>query len=79
MTLDSWLTEKKLKSEEFAAMIGTTGEAVRRYRTGHRFPEPMIVESIVNATDGEVTVQDLHETRLAFLRQSQSDASPEAA
>lgn len=68
MTLDQWMKEQGTTPERLGAEIGITGEAVRRYRSGSRMPEPEIVEKLVVATNGAVTVQDLHDTRLTFLR-----------
>lgn len=70
MTLDQWMKEQGLTPEKVGVEIGTTGESVRRYRSGSRMPEPEIVERIFVVTNGAVTVQDLHDTRLTFLRSS---------
>ena len=68
MTLDQWLTEQKINSEEFGRRIGSTGEAVRKWRAGERMPEPEMVETIRIATKDSVTVSDLHLARLSALR-----------
>lgn len=67
MKLTDWLAAGGLSPEKFAKEIGVTGEAVRRYRTGARMPGPEIAQKIYLATQGEVTVQDLHEQCLSFL------------
>lgn len=79
MTLDQWLLEKDLSAEAFARQLSDdsrscTGEAVRLWRKGARQPDAVMTEKIVAATDGQVTVEDLHKTRLSFLK-----ANPGAA
>lgn len=68
MTLNHWIATTSPDLDAFARQIGVTPEAVRRYRNGSRMPEPLIAERIVKATRGKVTIQDLHDTRLRFLR-----------
>lgn len=46
-----------------------TGEAVRRWSTGQRMPSPEFAERIVEVTGGAVTIRDLHDCRLAALRE----------
>jgi DNA-binding transcriptional regulator YdaS (Cro superfamily) len=77
MTLDQWLTEHNVSSQEFGRRVDVTGEAVRRWRSGERMPEPEMVETINSETNGQVSIADLHEMRLAFLRAPQK--STEAA
>jgi transcriptional regulator with XRE-family HTH domain len=67
MTLDQWMKEQGITAEKLSAEIGTSSEAVRRYRSGSRMPGPEIAERIVAATNGAVAIQDLHDARLAFL------------
>lgn len=69
MRLSKWLEKTGTGTTEFARRIDTTDEAVRRYCQGRRMPEPEIAQRIVDATNGQVTVQDLHEARLEFLRE----------
>lgn len=72
MTLDQFLRSSKFSVEEFALKIGVTSEAVRRYRSGRRMPEPLIAQRIVDASKGRVTIQDLHEVRVAHLRSTEA-------
>ncbi len=60
MTLDDWLSNNKVSAEQFGRSLGVTGEAVRNWRSGKRFPETMHVEAIIKATNGAVTANDLH-------------------
>lgn len=68
MTLDDWLTAKNINAERFGTILGCSGQAVRHWRLGARMPDADMLEKIVAATDGAVTVQDMHETRLTWLR-----------
>ena len=68
MRLSKWLEKTGTGTTEFARKIGTTDEAVRRYCQGRRMPEPEIAQRIVDATRGSVSVQDMHDARLEFLR-----------
>lgn len=67
MKLRDWLAAGAMTPDEMAKRIDVTGEAVRRYCSGARMPKPEIARRIYEVTGGEVTVQDLHEQRLAFL------------
>lgn len=75
MTLDHWLTSRKISAEEFGKTLGCSGQAVRYWRTGSRMPDADMAAKIVAATGGEVTVSCLHETRLAFLNSRAADSS----
>ena len=69
MKLRAFMTEQQLSPAAFARILGdVSGEAVRLWASGRRMPEPEIAQRIVEATGGTVTVQDLHDTRLQFLR-----------
>lgn len=69
MTLDEWIKAADRSVEEFARAIGVTTEAVRRYRSGQRMPEPFVAQRIVEETNGSVSIQDLHAVRIARLKQ----------
>ena len=68
MTLDEWIRNSERSVEDFARAVGVTTEAIRRYRFGHRMPEPFVAQRIVEETNGQVSIQDLHEVRIARLR-----------
>lgn len=76
MDLRSYMKLKSISDADLGNVLGCSSGSVRKWRFGERMPEPEIAQRIVDVTDGVVTVQDLHETRLAFLRGS---SSPEAA
>lgn len=76
MKLKDFMEAKHLTAADFARLLGdVTGEAVRLWATGRRMPEPLIAEKIVEVTKGKVTVQDLHDARMAFLRGEVSEAA----
>lgn len=60
MTLIDYLRTNGLTYTAFAGEVGVSVEAVRRYARGKRLPRPAIMERIVEATDGAVTVQDFY-------------------
>jgi hypothetical protein len=69
MDIQSYIDSKNLTFEKMAAEIGNvTGAGVRYWALGARMPSPEFVERIVEITEGAVSVQDMHETRLAFVR-----------
>jgi transcriptional regulator with XRE-family HTH domain len=79
MTLDHWLTLHKRSAEDFGKELGCSGQAVRHWRLGARSPDAEMLEKIVAATAGEVTVLDMHQTRLAFLKGESGEAIEEAS
>ena len=58
MRLATFLDQKKIPDSEFATDIGITRQAIHRYKTGARFPEPHILNRIYEITDGQVTPND---------------------
>lgn len=58
MTLDEYLIEKELTNAAFGARIGVTGETVRRYRNGERWPDRDQWQRIIEETNGVVTPND---------------------
>jgi DNA-binding transcriptional regulator YdaS (Cro superfamily) len=69
MKLHAFITSQQITPAAFARILGNvSGEAVRLWASGRRMPEPETAQRIVEATGGAVTVQDLHDTRLQFLR-----------
>lgn len=79
MKLNDWITTvAKISLAEFAGRLGVSRQAITRYCAGERMPDAEMVERIVKATDGAVTVADLHEVRLAYLKAHPTPA-PEVA
>ena len=58
MTLTEYLEQQELDAARFAERIGVSGEAVRRYARGERFPRKAIMRRIVEATGAPVGPQD---------------------
>ena len=65
MTLEQFLSERKLSLAEFARRIGSTTESVRRYRNHYHIPTREWMAKIVKETGGLVTANDFYgiETR----------------
>lgn len=58
MTLKDWLHEQGLTIPQFAARIGRTPEAVRRYVAGDRIPDKETMPLIAHVTGNAVTAND---------------------
>ncbi len=58
MTLKEWLAQESLTPAQFAASIGRTSEAVRRYANGERIPDKETMPLIAAATSNLVTAND---------------------
>lgn len=58
MTIDAYLSRAGISNAEFAAAIGCTAEAVRRWRFGV-MPQRRFWRRIADATAGKVTAADL--------------------
>lgn len=55
-----------------AAILGISGanpaRTLQRYEEGAQRPDAPLIEAIFELTGGGVTAQDMHETRLEWLR-----------
>ncbi len=58
MKLEEYLTKAGLSDEEFAEKIGLTKHAIRKYRSGARFPLKWVVLAIEKETRGKVAPND---------------------
>ena len=58
MTLKEWLGSSGLSVSQFAALIGRSPEAVRRYAAGERIPDRETMPLIVAQTKHAVTAND---------------------
>lgn len=69
MDLERWRIGRELTYEQLAALIGVSqARMARRYALGEQSPRPETVEQIRLATGGEVTPNDLHDSRIAWLK-----------
>ena len=73
MTLAQFLDQQNLTDTAFAAQIGVSSEAVRRYRIGARLPKRDLMARIVVATGGAVQPTDF------FIAPAAVDAGLEVA
>lgn len=58
MNLKDWLSAEGVSYTEFAAKIGRTAEAVRRYANGNRIPDKDTMPLIARETGNSVTAND---------------------
>lgn len=68
MKFSDWLIKNNRTGEEFGREISVTGQTVRRWCYGERFPEPELIELVRMFTDGAVTEVDHHKARLEYVR-----------
>lgn len=59
MTLDQYLSQPGRTASALAAKAGTTSASIIRILYGEQEPSAAMVRSIVSATDGEVSAEDL--------------------
>lgn len=59
MTLAQYLRDNKLTDGTFAARIGCSAGAVRKWKYGERMPRPEQIKRIADATAGAVSAIDL--------------------
>lgn len=57
--LGAWLAENNLTTNEFAAIVGTTGATISRVCNGIQFPRRDLMLAIVEATNWEVDANAL--------------------
>ena len=74
MDMKSWRKEKSVTLAQLAQLCGMNGvnpgRDLHRYESGSRQAPAHVVERVRIATNGSVTAQDMHETRLAWLREN---------
>jgi hypothetical protein len=58
MTFDDWMSTTKTSNSAFGLRAGTSGETVRRYRSGEREPDTKTMALIFDLTGGLVTPND---------------------
>lgn len=61
MKLIDYLRTKEIPDHEFAATVGRSKWAVRKWMYGQRVPRPAEMTSIAKATEGQVTANDFME------------------
>ena len=70
MNLTAWRKSQQLTLSEAASRFGLEGanpaRTLQRFETGERVPSALLISTIEQASGGEVTAQDLYETRLAW-------------
>jgi len=83
MKLHDFLSGKSLSVDQFAEQLGgVSASGLRKWLTGERQPDADVVARIAAFTGGAVTADDMHQTRLAWLRANRPEkfhAGTEAA
>ncbi|WP_283800079.1 helix-turn-helix transcriptional regulator [Nitratireductor sp. GZWM139] len=77
MQLRDWRKQRKMSAAETARSLGIAGVnpggTIARIEVGSRRPDADMVQRIHDLTGGLVSALDMHETRLAWLRQNRPD------
>lgn len=70
MQISDWRHSRNLSLDELAKAVGFAGGArsFHRVESGQSKADSDLVERIVALTGGAVTAEDMHRTRLAWLR-----------
>ncbi len=58
MQLSRYLTQNAISSSRFAAQVGVTIHAVRKWRRRDRMPRPDMISKIQKATNNQVKPKD---------------------
>lgn len=78
-TLKEWREAKGWNTQHLAKELGLDEKAgpgtVWRWETGRSRPDADVIARIEKLSEGEVTANEMHETRLSFLRSRQEDAA----
>ena len=62
MQLSAFLSDNKLTLQAFGSIVGVSGETVRRWADGSRFPHGDMLIRIAETTEGQVQANDFVET-----------------
>lgn len=80
MLLNQWRLTQKKTMRECADLIGLSdARSYQRYECGAQWPGALTIEKISDVTSGMVTVSDLHDQRLVWLRDNRPAEITEAA
>lgn len=66
--LTAYRLSKRMTQANLAKMLRTTKATISRWEAGKRKPSLSQALAIVKATNGKVTVQDLHDARIATIK-----------
>jgi transcriptional regulator with XRE-family HTH domain len=70
MDIRSWRSQRELTLADCAGRLGLdSSRTYHRYETGENRADADMVERIALMTDGSVAAEDMHQTRLAWLRE----------
>lgn len=79
MQLRTWRKQQDMSVERLAELLGNrTPRTVLRLENGENGADADMVARIEVLSDGAVTAQDMHETRLAWLRANRPERFKDA-
>lgn len=74
MNLNQWRQTRDMTMKEASILLGLeSARTYQRYETGENRPDAPLIERIMAATDGAVTLADLHRQRLEWLRENKPE------
>lgn len=80
MKLKEWRLTHEKTLNECAVLFGIRNlRTYQRYETGENRADADLVDTIVRITGGSVTAADMHEQRLAWLRENHPEKFPQDA
>ncbi|MDF1599689.1 helix-turn-helix transcriptional regulator [Mesorhizobium sp. YIM 152430] len=83
MSLKDWREANGCSTQQLAKELGLDEKSgpgtVWRWETGRSRPDADVIAKITEITSGAVTANDMHETRLAFLRSKEDESASEEA
>ena len=75
--LESFRQSRGMTYAELASLLGISqARQASAYARGEKWPRPELLQRIIDRTGGEVSVDAMHQTRLAAVR---NEAAPQAA
>lgn len=80
MDIKSWRTEKQITLREAADVFGigdgkNPSRRMQRIETGEAPVDALLADTIVKATEGVVTLQDINDIRRTWLSERQREAA----
>jgi transcriptional regulator with XRE-family HTH domain len=80
MLLKQWRLTRKMTMRECAELLKLSdARSYQRYEAGSQWPGAVMIEHIVAMTEGDVTIVDLHNQRLTYLKDRSGGGEVSAA
>ena len=81
MKFRDWRVTQKIRVIDMARSLGfggkNPGRRLWRYERGEAMPDAILIEKIRQMTNGNVTADDWHYTRLEFMRRHGDELPPQ--